>query len=58
MGRWQKVVGALGLGIVVWVGGDLADVISRGGPPGGPAVGNPGQAPPGGGHDPSQFDHR
>ena len=57
--RWQKVVGVIGLVVVVWVGSDLYDVVTSGGerPSGGtPPAGD--QAPAGGGtHDPSQFRH-
>ncbi len=70
--RWQKVIGLAGLGVVLWVGNDLFDIVTSGGiRPGGdpgrpaPPAETPitppidGEAPdPGdGGHDPSQFDH-
>jgi len=64
--RWQKVVGVIGLVVVLWVGRDLYDVVTSGGerpsggrPPAGdpaPPAGDP--APPAGdAHDPSQFRH-
>ena len=51
--RWQKVVGVVGLLVVLWVGGDLYDVVTSGGesPPGRPGGGPPAS------HDPSQFKH-
>lgn len=69
--RWQKVVGVLGLIVVLWVGDRLYTVIDRGstGPAGGHGPGDntptnqptEGEPTPGGGttggHDPSQFDH-
>jgi len=69
--RWQKIVGILGLVVVLWVGNRLYDVIDRGamgpgqqhGPGGGTPTTQPtpgGGSTPGGdtgGHDPSQFDH-
>lgn len=65
--RWQKLVGVLGLVVVFWVGDSLYTVIDRGstGPAGdhGPSGNTPtsqpteGEPTPGGGHDPSQFDH-
>lgn len=62
---WQKVVGGLGLFVVLWVGTELFDVVTSGGerPRGGtpPAVDQAptsgDQAPPAGAHDPSQFNH-
>ena len=53
--RWQKVVGVVGLLVVLWVGGDLYGVVTSGGedPPGRPAGGPPAGQP----HDPSQFKH-
>lgn len=57
--RWQKVVGTIGLVVVLWVGNDLLEVVTSGGErPGGgtpPAgeQGPPASAP----HDPSQFRH-
>lgn len=68
--RWQKAIGILGLGVVLWVGTNLFDVVTsrESGSPGGlgPGENPPGQTtddqdrtPPGGEspHDPSQFNH-
>ena len=68
--RWQKVVGILGLVVVLWVGSNLFDAVNRGddarrghGPPGQtPPAGvtnRGGQTPPGveDGHDPSTRRH-
>lgn len=68
--RWSKVVGALGLVIVVWVGGDLYEIVTSDGnasggehgptrdEPSGTPSGDDEQAPAGGNqHDPSQSDH-
>ncbi len=69
--RWQKLIGVLGLGVVLWVGTDLVDIITSGSqPPGGaPDHRPPGSTPRsfvddgdrtprgGNGHDPSQFNH-
>lgn len=58
--RWQKVVGVIGLVVVLWVGGDLFDVATRGDerPGAGAGPGTPPDgAPPGEPHDPSGFDH-
>lgn len=53
--RWQIVVGVVGLVVVLWVGGDLYEVVTSGGqgPPGRPGGGPPAGPP----HDPSQFKH-
>ena len=60
--RWQQVVGLAGLAVVVWVGGELYDVIAYDGPGFGgqhaPADDEGEPTPPStGGHDPSQFGH-
>lgn len=71
--KWQKVVGILGLVVVLWVGDRLADVIRSGGVRAGgdhqpagrtptsqpTATGNPTLGSDGGGdgHDPSRFGH-
>lgn len=66
--RWQMLVGAMGLVVAVWVGGDLYDIVTSGGTgPGGarsPGVNAPaGQpSPPGGpggdgGHRPPAGGH-
>jgi hypothetical protein len=64
--RWQRVVGMLGLVVVLWVGSELYDVIFfdgtfRGGPQQGPVENNDPDGdrtpPTSGGHDPSQFGH-
>ncbi|MDQ3639944.1 MAG: hypothetical protein M3450_00390 [Actinomycetota bacterium] len=70
--RWQKVVGILGLVVVLWVGSEMYDVVFfRGAGPGGgqrPGGGqqapvesqdqDDGPPPPSGGpHDPSRFGH-
>ncbi|MGH9133724.1 MAG: hypothetical protein ACRDZZ_07290 [Ilumatobacteraceae bacterium] len=72
LSRWQKIVGILGLVVVLGVGNRLYDVIDRGamgpGQQHGPGSGGTpttqptpgGGSAPGtdtGGHDPSQFDH-
>jgi hypothetical protein len=68
--RWQKIIGILGLVVVLWVGDRLYDVIRSGGigpggdhQPSGPPSSQPSdrdQSPSGadsGGHDPTRFDH-
>ncbi|MBA2386151.1 MAG: hypothetical protein H0V69_03555 [Acidimicrobiia bacterium] len=47
--RWQKLIGILGVVVVVWVGGDLFDAVtgSGGGPGGGPGDQAPGDQAPG-----------
>lgn len=51
--RWQKVVGVGGLAVVLWVGGDLYDIVTSGGDdpprdaPPGEVTGNGDPAPPG-----------
>ncbi len=53
---WQKAVGIVGVAVLVWVGGDLFDVVTSDGST--PAQGPDGQTPPAGeDHDPSQYDH-
>lgn len=39
--RWQKVIGLVGVVVVLWVGGDLVDIVTADG-------GGPGRAGPGG----------
>ena len=59
--RWQMAIGALGAVVVLWVGGDLAEIVTSGGSAGsGPGAGQHGGAPGGppttaSGHDPSNF---
>lgn len=67
--RWQKVVGIIGILVVLWVGNDLLDnVLDRG--PGGGGGHSPGQGEPpaeyqeqetdpedGGGYGPPEGDH-
>lgn len=61
--RLQKLIGIIGVVVVLWVGSDLFDVVtSGGGGPVGPGgmpgdQGPPGNAPPGEPHDPTSFDH-
>ena len=68
--RWQKMVGALALVVVFWVGDRLYEVIDRGGTGAGAEHGpdrtstspaaDTGDPIPGGGHgghDPSRFGH-
>lgn len=47
--RWQKVVGIMGVAVVLWVGGNLFDTVTSGGsgPRGGADHGPPGGAPAG-----------
>ena len=58
MSRWQKLVGVIGLAVVLWVVNDLADIVTSGGRRGPSGQVTPdGQPPPAGSHDPSSFDH-
>jgi hypothetical protein len=63
MSRWQKVVAIVGIVVVLWVGSDLADIVSRGEQPAGDHGGGSGEdvpttsAPAGQPHDPSDDDH-
>ena len=66
--RWQKVVGIIGIVVVLWVGNDLLNNVLDRGPGGGGGPG-PGQGEPpadqeqgtdpddGGGHAPPEGDH-
>jgi hypothetical protein len=47
---WRTVVGTLGLVVVVWVGGDLHDIVTSGGAR--PTTGSGGHVPPV--HEPSR----
>lgn len=52
--RWQKIVGIMGLVVVLAVGGDLYDVVTGGARgPGGGGSGSPGVRGPGGQSPPS-----
>lgn len=68
--RWQKVVGIIGILVVLWVGNDLLDNVLDRGPGGGGGGGHsPGQGEPpaeyqeqetdseGGGYGPPEGDH-
>lgn len=68
--RWQKLVGIMGIAVVLWVGGNLYDTVTSGGsgprggenhgPRGGAPAGEepPSDAPPGDApHDPSRRAH-
>lgn len=56
--RWQKVVGIIGAGVVLWVGASLLDVITSAGSRPGAGQRTEDSTPHGGNaHDPSRFDH-
>ena len=60
---WRTLVGTVGVVVLVWVGGDLYEIVTSGGER--PAGGSGGPQPPAEGqppttagpHDPSQFEH-
>jgi hypothetical protein len=49
--RWQKVVGGIGLVVLVWVGSEIYDTISATGPSPGSPGGDHGPGGPGPGQD-------